>query len=96
VKRLFLSAEARQDVRGIWRYTAKTWGQDQADRYALGIRAMFTRLVAGQVVSRSADEVQPGLRKMPIGRHVVFFRETEERVEVVRVLHERMDVGRVE
>lgn len=96
MKRLFLSAEARQDLREIWTYTARTWGRDQADRYALGIRAMFTRLVAGQAVSRSADQVQSGLRKVPVGRHVVFFRETEERVEVVRVLHERMDVGRVD
>jgi plasmid stabilization system protein ParE len=41
------------------------------------------------------DEVQAGLRRALAGSHVVFFREDAEAVTVVRVLHQRMDVGRV-
>jgi toxin ParE1/3/4 len=43
----------------------------------------------------AADEVQAGLRRALAGSHVVFFREDAEAVTVVRVLHQRMDVGRV-
>ena len=46
-------------------------------------------------VSRPVEGTKPGLRKVHVARHVVFFREAGDLVEVVRVLHERMEVGRV-
>ena len=95
MKRLFLSAETRQDLADIWLYSFETWGEDQANRYSAALHALFGRIVAGSVVSRPAEGTRPGLRKVPVGRHVVFFRESAEAVEVVRVLHERMDVGQV-
>lgn len=95
MKRLYLSAETRQDLAGIWFYSFETWGQDQADRYSAALHALFGRIVAGSVASRPAESTRPDLRKVPIGRHMVFFRESADAVEVVRVLHEKMDVGRV-
>jgi toxin ParE1/3/4 len=42
-----------------------------------------------------ASHIRPGYRKQLSGRHVIYYRETEEGViEVVRVLHQRMDVVR--
>ena len=95
MKRLLLSAETRQDLADIWLYSFETWGEDQANRYSAALHALFGRMVAGSVASRAAESTRPGLRKLPIGRHVVFFRDSAEAVEVVRVLHEQMDVGRV-
>ena len=36
----------------------------------------------------------PACRKVSVGRHVVFFRDTEDAIAVIRVLHQRMDAGR--
>ena len=95
MRRLLLSDEVRQDIEGIWLFTMENWGQEQADRYVAGITGTFEKLADATIVSRAAEGTKPGLRKVPVGRHVVFFRESAEVVEVVRVLHERMDVGRV-
>jgi toxin ParE1/3/4 len=95
VKRLIILPVARQELLDIWDYSFENWGQDQADRYLASIDAMFARIVSGSAPSRPADEVRAGLRKVQVARHVVFFRESADAVEVVRVLHERMDVGQV-
>lgn len=95
MKELLVRPEAEADIDGIWEYTVETWGIEQANRYAREVWDRIQDLTAGSVVSRAVDEVKPGLRRVAVGRHVVFFRETERAVGVVRVLHGRMDVGRV-
>jgi plasmid stabilization system protein ParE len=59
-----------------------------------GLRGKVEEIANGRAASRSAEEVGPGLRRALAGSHVVFFREDAEAVTVVRVLHQRMDVGR--
>lgn len=55
---------------------------------------MIGALPEGRAVTSSAEDVWPGTRRARSGRHVIYFRETEEAVEVIRVLHQRMDAGR--
>lgn len=93
MKRIAFSTKARRELQGIYAYTVETWGDAQAETYLSGFDKMFAALRSGSAITRSAADVKPDLRKVQVGRHVVFFRETAERVEVVRVLHERMDVG---
>ena len=62
------------------------------------LRAMIEErslgVASGQRASRSVDDIAPGLRRALVGSHVMFFREDDAAVTVVRVLHQRMDVGR--
>ena len=44
--------------------------------------------------SRNADDVRHGYRMALAKRHVIVFRESLEKIEVIRVLHQRMDAGR--
>lgn len=94
MKRLDVSPNAEADLRGIWIYTFQTWGEAQADRYLNDLDTRMTGLTTGRTTSRAAEEVGPGLRRALVGRPVVFFREDAAAVTVVRVLHQRMDVGR--
>jgi toxin ParE1/3/4 len=94
MKRLRLTREALQDLRDIWAYSTETWGIQQAERYVDAIRSAITGLRDGNVVSQNAGYGLKGCRKVTCGRHIVFFRENETVVEVVRVLHQKMDVGR--
>jgi toxin ParE1/3/4 len=41
---------------------------------------------------RSRDELREGLRSLPVGNHVIFDQDIEDRTEVVRVLHGPQDV----
>jgi toxin ParE1/3/4 len=78
---------------GIWSYTERIWGPAQADRYVRGLDALFRALAEGRASSRSAGSVREGYRRAAYGAHVAYFRESGTAIEVVRVLHARMDAA---
>ena len=94
MKRLRLSRKAETDLRDIWTYSADRWGREQANGYLDTIRAAIGGLRDDSAPSRPAEDVLPAGRKVSVGRHVVFFRLGDDAVEVLRVLHQRMDAGR--
>jgi toxin ParE1/3/4 len=87
------SPAAVADLNGIWEFTAKEWGAGQADRYTDDIRHLCDSLARGDTSGRAVDQ-RAGYRKHPVGRHVVFFRKTDAGIDVIRILHQAMDVGR--
>ena len=88
-----LSPAARADLDSIWDYTTETWSLDQAERYVLDIRVACEALASGQRQGRSADDIRVGYRKLAVGAHFLFYRMTDEGlIDVIRILHQRMDV----
>lgn len=79
-------AAARQDVAGIWRYTAKTWGVAQADRYTDSIERAFEALGASPQIVRERTEFSPPVRIYQSGQHLIVYMTDDEDVIVVRVL----------
>ena len=90
---LTFSPAASADIGAIWDYTAETWGPDQADRYIDTIRDTCLALAKGELAGRKV-EVRAGYLKYPVGRHLVFFRQSAAGTQVIRVLHEMMDTDR--
>ncbi len=89
-----LSPAAQGDLSEIWDYTAKHWGEAQAERYARSIQATCEGLSDGTLVGLSAEDIRAGYRKIAAGSHVMYYREREGTLEIVRILHRRMDVSR--
>ena len=90
-----LSPAARADVDQIWAYTAERWGEEQAERYVLAMRDACQELAAGTRQSRAADDIREGYCKTAIGSHILFFRRTDTGLlDIVRILHQRMDIIR--
>ena len=87
-----LRPKALDDLDGIWQYTEETWGVEQAERYLRALNGTFEALAEKPELGRIYDEVYEGLRVYPSGRHLIFFLATNEGIDVVRVLHERMDI----
>ena len=88
-----LRPRARDDLGEIWDYTALHWSRDQADRYVRLLNEAFRNLASGTVAGRSAEAVRPGYLKVAVGAHVIFFTRTDNgTVDIVRVLHQRMDI----
>jgi toxin ParE1/3/4 len=59
------------------------------------IRDACHELAAGTRSSRSAEDIRAGYRKAYVGSHILFFRRTESGlIDIVRVLHRRMDPTR--
>lgn len=87
-----LSPLAETDLDEIWLYTFKNWSPEQADRYHGQIIAAIEGLAAGVKTGRPAT-VREGYFKYPVGSHFVFFRQSDSSLDVIRILHQRMDVA---
>jgi toxin ParE1/3/4 len=93
MNRVVYRPRAQADLGVIWDYSAEHWGVGQANTYVDQIRMTLVDVASGQKHAQSAEDVREGYRKIRVGRHVIYFRQTPDLIEVVRVLHERMDVG---
>ncbi|WP_370400323.1 type II toxin-antitoxin system RelE/ParE family toxin [Sulfitobacter sp. JB4-11] len=92
MKSLQFRPAARSDLDGIWDYSLETWGKAQAISYLQALQVACQTLCDGNAASTSADHIIQGFRKLRVGSHVVFFRENDDAIIVVRILHQRMDV----
>ena len=69
-----LTAKARADLLEIGRYTQRTWGRDQRNRYLSHLDEAFHLLAQEPDRGRPCDEIRQGYRKYYVGRHVIFYR----------------------
>jgi toxin ParE1/3/4 len=84
---------ALSDVREISRYTRKTWGKEQEAVYIKGLFKCFERIAQRETVNTDYAHIQPGCFKFKISHHLIIFQWLEDgRPEIIRVLHENMDV----
>lgn len=88
-----LSPLARADLEDIWRYTFDNWSLEQADRYHGTIMTAIRALADGSLIGSHAS-IRPGYFKLRAGSHVLFYRITGTNLEIMRILHQRMDVDR--
>ena len=88
-----LSQLAEDDLAGIWFYTFENWSAGQADTYHRSIIAIVEALAEGTRTGRQT-ELRAGLLKHPAGRHMVYYRQTETGIDVIRILHQSMDIDR--
>lgn len=86
-----LSPLAEADLEEIWSYTAERWSPAQAEIYHDGIIAALEALARGLRRGRPVA-FRPGYLKLTVGAHLVFYRQTETSIDVIRLLHQRMDV----
>ncbi|MBR0556665.1 type II toxin-antitoxin system RelE/ParE family toxin [Ciceribacter sp. L1K23] len=93
MKALALSPAAEADLNEIWDYSAAAWGVDRADRYIDDIRDGCERLCFGTIRGRPAD-IRTGYLKHAVGSHMIYFRSSSDRVEIIRILHQRQDANR--
>ncbi len=102
--RFRISTPARADLAAILATSQERWGDDGRARYAALLAAALQAIGrdATGPMTRDRDELLPGIRSYhtrnvrkthgvqgPV--HVVFYRATGPLIEVVRVLHERVE-----
>lgn len=94
MRRISLRGRAREDVAAIWSYGADRWGEKRADRYVAELDARMQAIARGDAPCRPADNLHSGLMVCRSGRHRIYFILTDAGVDVIRILHARMDPGR--
>jgi toxin ParE1/3/4 len=89
-----LSPRAQSDLDEIWDYSCETWGVDQAERYIILLRDAVSAAAAKPARGRPCEDIRVGYRKLAAGSHVIFYRMAGSDIDVVRILHQRMDFAR--
>ena len=86
-----LTPFAKSNLKQIWTYTYKIWGEKQADKYTDSIKESILCIVNNREKGRSRDEVSLGLKSCKVEHHLIFYFITASEVEVVGILHTKMD-----
>ena len=90
---LFLTALAESDLSDISDYTSRAWGEKQRIAYMQMLEIMFDKLSENIFIGEEVDYILPGYRKYPMGKHLTFYKIINGAdIEVVRVLHQSMDL----
>jgi toxin ParE1/3/4 len=92
-RQLQLTPLAESDLEEIWHYTAEHWSVSQADRYLRDLLDTMQALARGRK-SGQVCTVREDCLRYGVGSHIVFYRQTSAALNVVRVLHQRMDIER--
>ena len=76
------------DPNTVWvdQYSRK-WSKSQYDTWPL-------ILTENPDIGKSRVELFPGALSFPVGSHLIFYRKTDNQIEIARVLHKRMDYER--
>lgn len=92
--RVFYTTAAERDLEGIAAYTLEVWGAAQRERYLEMLERTCERIIPEH--RRFGREVaeRPGIFRWRAESHVIFFRDVEGGLEIVRILHERMLASR--
>jgi toxin ParE1/3/4 len=89
-----LRRRAEADLEEIGDYTLEHWGDAKLVEYVTMLNDAFRALAAYPKLGRSADDVRKGYFRHHVGSHVIYFRRTKARVEIVRILHKKMSPSR--
>ncbi len=88
-----ISKKALSDLEEIWLYTFETWSIEQADRYYNLVIDEIENICKSINGGKSMEHIRKGYRASKVKSHLIFYRiSNEELVEVIRILHEQMDI----
>lgn len=92
--KLVIAPAAKNDLKDIYQYGLRQWGQAQSDSYLLAIKHQLWLLTEQPLIGVERPELLPHIRCLPIQSHILFYRVITNQVEIIRVLHGRQDPHR--
>ena len=91
--KVILRQKAIDDLNNIWNYTFDQWSAKQADKYYATIKLACNGIGEKPDIGREYDGIDGDLLGLKSGKHIIFYKQMSmERIEVVRILLERMDL----
>ncbi len=91
---LVIAPAAKNDLKEIYQYGLRQWGQAQSENYLSTIKNQFWLLTEQPLMGPERLELLPDVRSLPIESHTLFYRVTANRIEIICVLHGRQDPKR--
>jgi len=88
-----LTKKAVLDLSEVWDYTFDTWSERQADNYYFMLLDTCQALANGKIAGKNYQEINAEVLGFRAGQHIVFYRKlSNDRIEIVRILHIHMDL----
>ena len=88
-----ISEKASEDIDKIWLYTLENWSLEQANRYYRLIFEEIRFIVEDFETGKDIGKIKPGYRQAKVKSHFIIYKIAEDEIiEIVRVLHEMMDI----
>ncbi|WP_202702717.1 type II toxin-antitoxin system RelE/ParE family toxin [Flavobacterium sp. UGB4466] len=89
----YLTNKAVEDLAEIWNYTFEEWSENKADTYYEQLLSSCQEVADDPGLGRKYDMVTEKLLGFKTNRHILFYRIiSDSEIEIVRILHERMDL----
>ena len=92
MQRFIIAKPAGENLKSIARYTERTWGNAQRQRYLASLYERFAFLAQFPGKGISRDELASGLRSFKEGKHLIFYFTQDAAILIVDILHESMDI----
>ncbi|MFW5489227.1 MAG: type II toxin-antitoxin system RelE/ParE family toxin [Desulfovibrio sp.] len=93
MRKVRLTHAAKGHLKAIWRYSFETWGEGKADAYLTEIEAKLNLLADNPNLGRNRPRIKTNYYSIKINRHIVFYLFDDEHIDVIGVLHEKMDIS---
>lgn len=88
-----LRQEAIDDLNAIWHYTLDEWSENQADKYYEALKSDCFEIGKNPDLGKPYGEISNDLLGFRSGRHIIFYQQiSNDEIEVIRILHEMMDL----
>jgi toxin ParE1/3/4 len=80
------------DLEEIWLYTLETWSAEQADRYHDLLMKEVEFLSRKPNWGKNIGDLRAGYFSSKVKSHFIFYKFSSSELEIVRILHENMDI----
>jgi len=86
--------EAEKDLENIWLYTFENWSIEQAEKYLNLIFDEIDYLCFKPNSGLDYGNIRKGYWQSKVNSHFIFYKINEKKneIEIIRVLHEMMDI----
>ncbi|MBX3456448.1 type II toxin-antitoxin system RelE/ParE family toxin, partial [Ferrovibrio sp.] len=83
MKPLLIGRSARTDLANIKHHTENNWSDLQRDAYMALLQEKFAMVQRFPASGARRDFLLPGLRSIPAGAHIIYYRETEADIRIL-------------
>ncbi|WP_412972156.1 type II toxin-antitoxin system RelE/ParE family toxin [Glaciecola sp. MF2-115] len=81
-----LTAEAKEDLRRIYVYGFKEFGERFADEYFNSFFEAFEKIAASPLSYQSVDHFRQGYRRFPHRADVIYYRINQNWIDIMAIL----------
>lgn len=92
---IHITKKTQEDLENIWIYSFKEWGEKQADKYFDTLdQAINKTLLNNPKTGSNCNHISSGYRLYKVAKHLIFYKLTQKRILIIRILHHRINVRR--